>query len=113
MKRGDDYRVKVEVTDKLKNNTKNKNAVSKPRVFAEGFGEKDIYFQTVLENAKENYIGIKIMSEDGKTCNKTIDSANGSNEIALALDALTNMKIPVGTRFSVKIRFDSSDAVEE
>lgn len=103
---------KVEVTNKLKNNTRNKNEVSKPRVFTKGFGEKDIYFQTVLENAKENYIGVKIMSEDGKTCNKTIDGANGGNEIALALDTLTNMKIPVGTRFSIKIRFDSSDAAE-
>lgn len=107
--------MKVEVVDKPRNDNKDahKSAISKPRVFTAGYGEKDIYFKTVLENAKENYIGVKVISEDGNTCDKTIDSANGGNEIALALDALTNMKIPVGTRFSIKIRFDSSEAIKE
>lgn len=74
-------------------------------MITETSGKKHLTFETYMVDKDSNTIGVRIISEDGFTCNKVNEDAG--NAIAVAMDVFTGMSLPVGTKFHVKIDFDT------
>ena len=85
---------------------KTKKCCAEPaRMLNKTSGTKGINFETYLVDDVQNIIGVKITSEDGVPYNKLNEDAG--NNIAVAMDVLTGLNLPVGTKFHISIDFDT------
>lgn len=82
------------------------NDIKPAKMISETSGTKTINFETVMLNDVANSIGVIITSEDGTPCKKESDCGNN---IAVAMDILTGLDLPVGTKFSLRIDFDTEN----
>lgn len=74
-------------------------------MITETSGRKSLTFETYMVDSDSNTIGVKVVSEDGAICNKVNEDAG--NAIAVAMDVLLGKTLPVGTKFHLKIDFDT------
>ncbi|MBO5386815.1 MAG: hypothetical protein J6A59_01545 [Lachnospiraceae bacterium] len=81
------------------------NTLNKATMIHNTMGRKEVVLETYMEDTDNNIIGVKIIKDGNETTNKVLSDCG--NHVAVALDVLTGMNLPVGTTFRVMIDFET------
>lgn len=81
------------------------NSLNKATMIHNTMGRKEVVLETYMEDVDNNIIGVRITMDGSEVTDKVLGDCG--NHVAVALDVLTGMNLPIGTTFRVMIDFET------
>lgn len=81
------------------------DSLNKATMIHNTMGRKEVVLETYLKDVDNNIIGIKVTKDGDDVTNKILSDCG--NHVAVALDVITGMNLPVGTSFRIIVDFET------